>query len=199
MFIVNLDFLNTPPQLYILNKKTNKTLLGGILFIIYFLLMLTIVIFYVLDYYLNDKYSIRYSHYKYYQNQGELLYQNNVKYNNFNFSFEFYKIKSNQDIEYLDNNFVLMDLDYNVIERNKYINTNIRDIAYYITYNCSGNCSQDFNDNGLVYMMEINYNGYKIEHQNENIPLETHNLNFTFNKILFFPLIKLTYFELILK
>ena len=54
--------------------------------------------------------------------------------NNFNFSFEFYKIKSNQDIEYLDNNFVLMDLDYNVIERNKYINTNTRNIAYYITY-----------------------------------------------------------------
>ena len=45
-------------------------------------------------------------------------------------------------------------------------------------------------------MMEINYNGYKIEHQNENIPLETRNLNFTFNKILFFSLDKTDIFRI---
>ena len=43
MFIKNLDFLNSPPQLYFLEKNTNKTLFGGILFIIYFLLMLIIL------------------------------------------------------------------------------------------------------------------------------------------------------------
>ena len=50
MFITNLDFLNSPVQLYFFEKKTNKTLLGGILFIIYFLLMITIVTFYVINY-----------------------------------------------------------------------------------------------------------------------------------------------------
>ena len=53
MFLKKFDFLNSLPQLYFLEKKTNKTLFGGILFIIYFLLMLTISIFYILDYCLN--------------------------------------------------------------------------------------------------------------------------------------------------
>ena len=118
-----------------------------------------------------------------------------MKYN-FNFSFDFHKITRNQDIEDLDTHFKLMDMNFNVIERNKYINTNIRDIAYYIVYNCSGNCSSDSSDDELVYMMDINYTGYKIDHQNENVPLETHNLNFTFNKILFFSLDKTDIFRI---
>jgi len=54
----NLDFLNTPPQYYILGKRTNKTKFGGILFLIYLIIMLFISLIYILDYALNEKYDI---------------------------------------------------------------------------------------------------------------------------------------------
>ena len=92
-----------------------------------------------------------------------------------------------------------MDLDFNKVERNKYINSKIKNTTYFIAYFCFGNCSSDSSDDELVYMMDINYTGYKIDHQNENVPLETHNLNYTSTKPLFFPSIILTYFELSLK
>ena len=196
MFIANLDFLNSPPQLYILNKKTNKTLLGGILFFIYFLLMLTIVIFYVFNYYLNDKYSIRYSHYIYYKNQEELFNQNNDRYNNFNFSFNFHNIKTDRHVEDLNADFLFLDFDLNVLRRNTYINSKIKNTTYFIAYFCFGNCSSDSSDDELVYSIEINYTGYKIDHQNENIPLETNNLNHTFTKELFFSLDKTDIFRI---
>ena len=54
----NLDFLNTPPQYYILGKRTNKTKFGGILFLIYLIIMIFISLIYILDYALNEKYEV---------------------------------------------------------------------------------------------------------------------------------------------
>ena len=54
MFLLKLDFLSSPPQKYFLQKRTNKTLFGGILFIIYIFIMLNIFIVYTLDFFLND-------------------------------------------------------------------------------------------------------------------------------------------------
>ena len=64
MLFSKLDFLSSPPQFYFLNKRTNKTIFGGILFIIYILIIMNIFISYILDFSLNDKYDIRYSLYK---------------------------------------------------------------------------------------------------------------------------------------
>ena len=64
MFLRKFDFLTSPPQMYFFQKKTNKKLFGGILFIIYFLIMLIVTIIYILNFYLNDRYDIKYSLYK---------------------------------------------------------------------------------------------------------------------------------------
>ena len=64
MFLSKLDFLSSPPHMYILQKRTNQTIFGGILFIIFIIITMNILIVYILDFYLNDKYDIRYSLYK---------------------------------------------------------------------------------------------------------------------------------------
>ena len=64
MFIANFDYLNSPPQLYFLNKRTNKTIIGGSLFLLYIIVISIIFIYYIVNYYLNDKYDISYSFHK---------------------------------------------------------------------------------------------------------------------------------------
>ena len=53
----SLDFLSEPPNLFIFKKKTNKTFVGGILFLIYILVMILISLVYILDYAFNEKYN----------------------------------------------------------------------------------------------------------------------------------------------
>ena len=53
-----LDFFNSPPQYSIFKKEKNKTQFGGILFMIYIIIMLIISLIYILDYAINDKYEI---------------------------------------------------------------------------------------------------------------------------------------------
>ena len=52
-----LDFLNEPPKIYIFQKEKNKTNFGGVLFLIYIIIMLMISLIYIFDYAFNDKYT----------------------------------------------------------------------------------------------------------------------------------------------
>ena len=196
MFFKKFDYLNSPPQLYFLEKKTNKTLFGGILFIIYFLLMLAISIFYILDYCLNDKYDIRYSLYKYNGNEKDLEIQNNEIFNNFNFNFSFKKISRKFEGKELGRNFALMGSDFKLIERNQTVNLKYNDRLFCIVYICFGNCSEDDTKDDLVYSIQINYPGYKIDHQNDKTPLEANKRNITFSKTLFFRYDQMNLFEI---
>ena len=184
MFITNLDFLNSPVQLYFFEKKTNKTLLGGILFVIYFLLMITIVTFYVINYYLNDKYEVRHSRYKYYNNQSDFYNQEKDEYNYFNFSFDFFRVTRNFDEEILDDNFFLMNSDFEELERNEFNVSKLDESHFFIVYACVGNCTLDEDD--IAYYLEINYNGYKMDHQNAKTPLDTHDPNNIFSQHIYF-------------
>ena len=53
-----LDFFNSPPQYSIFKKEKNKTQFGGVLFMIYIIIMLIISLIYILDYAINDKFEI---------------------------------------------------------------------------------------------------------------------------------------------
>ena len=53
-----LDFLSSPPNLFILQEKKAKTNCGGILFCFYIIIMLSISLAYIINYAVNDKYSV---------------------------------------------------------------------------------------------------------------------------------------------
>ena len=195
MFIANFDFLNSPPQLYFLQKRTNKTIIGGILFILYLIIITIVFLFYTVDYYLNDKYDIEYTIYK--------IFSDNLQNNNFkgvdphfNFSVNLFKINDDLDKIELDNNFILLDSSLETIERNKFYSKNPKDLAITVLYTCLFNCSQEREqDKGISYILNFTYRGYKIDHDNEKIPLETTNENYIFYKEFYFSLNKSTFFE----
>ena len=54
-----LDFLSSPPSFSIFQKKTNKIKFGGILFLIYLIIMFFICLIYILDFILNEKFDIQ--------------------------------------------------------------------------------------------------------------------------------------------
>ena len=51
-----LDYLNESPNIFIFQKKANKTNFGGVLFLLYIIIMILISFAYILDYALNEKY-----------------------------------------------------------------------------------------------------------------------------------------------
>ena len=53
-----LDFLSTSPNIFIFQKEANKTNFGGVLFLIYIIIMIFISLIYILDYALNEKFEI---------------------------------------------------------------------------------------------------------------------------------------------
>lgn len=53
-----LDFLSIPPNFYIFQEKKYKTNFGGILFLLYIIIMFFISLAYILDYIFNPKYEI---------------------------------------------------------------------------------------------------------------------------------------------
>ena len=188
MFLANLDFINSPPQLYFFGKRANKTLFGGILFLFYILLMIIILIIQSLDYYLNDKYDIRYSLYKNIKDKKEVNY-------NFNFLMDLTKITKDLKYEEVNPNLFLLDDQFNFIKTNEVINKTSEEMTIYIVYFCVYNCSEEFNSD-LAYINNISYIGYKIDHQNKKKPLETNNQEYIFKKELYFSFNKSTLFEI---
>ena len=54
----NLDFLSSSPNIFIFQKQSNKTTFGGVLFLIYIIIMIGITFIYIMDYIYNEKYTI---------------------------------------------------------------------------------------------------------------------------------------------
>jgi len=187
MFIRKIDLLSSPPKLYIFQQKTNKTLFGGILFIIYITIMFIISFIYILNYALNDKYVISYSSYKNFTSNEEECNKNEDLNPHLNFTIGIQKTKQNYDI--VDSNdFLIMDINHNFIDIDTIISATPSNMTLLIFYPCLFDCTDEKikNITDLSYILSINYSGYKIDHQNENVPLERNNDKYIFSKELFF-------------
>ena len=57
----SLGFLSNSPKIFIFQKNSNKTNLGGIFSFIYIIIVLFISSLYIFDYISNDKYVVEYS------------------------------------------------------------------------------------------------------------------------------------------
>ena len=196
MFLSKLDFLSSPPQMYFLQKRTNKTIFGGILFIIFILITLNIVIVYVLDFYLNDRYDIRYSMYKNFTENYE-EYNEKEEFNPLlNFSLDLKKISKDVEIRNLSGQFFILDENFSFIERNAAIRKTPSNMSFLIAYLCFGRCIIDEDDyTELTYLLNISYSGYKIDHQNDKIPLEKNSDKFPFYKEFYFTFNKSTLYN----
>ena len=197
MFISKLDFLSSPPQMYFLQKRTNQTIFGGILFIIFILITMSIVTVYTLNFYLNDRYDIRYSLYKNFTSNYEK--NNEIEELNrpLNFSIDLKKMDQKMEISELSGLFLILDENFTVLKRNTVISGTPAHLRFYIGYICISDCSIDENDyTDLAYLLNISYSGYKIDHQNDKIPLEKNSDKYPFYKEFYFSFAKSTFYDI---
>ena len=136
MFIIKLDFLNSPPQMYFLGQRINKTLIGGFLFIIYIIIMMCVSTFYILDYSINDRYDIRFSLHKNFTANKEELNKIEEFNPHLNFSIDMRKLSNNLSDLNLSNQFLILDSNWSIIERNKIITRTPKDMNMIIVYVC---------------------------------------------------------------
>ena len=117
------DFLSEPPQMLFFQNESNKTSFGGLLFIIYITFVSTLSIIHILDFCLNDKYEIHYTLIKNDESVEEMPVNDEMD-PLLNFSIDLFKMDEIDGelspIE-LNNKFIIIDQDYNLIKRNSTI------------------------------------------------------------------------------
>ena len=171
-----LDIFSDSPKLFIFQKQTNKTNFGGILTLIFSLIMIFISLLYFLDYNDLNDYSIEYSHISNLTLDKDIPNLNsNPDYNpNFTFTLEI----TNNNGEPLSERFFIYDFAIKrFLDRSKnytIINRRISDFHIKILYYCENesNCilkEKDISKYG--YKLKISFNTAKIDLQNHPTPI----------------------------
>ncbi len=178
----NLDFLSNSPNIYIFKEKSNKTTFGGVLFLIYIIIMLFISLMYIIDYFLNDKYTIETSTYLNFatqENMNPFSYLDNIHQNNsetnplIDISFNLYKTNEIEQIN-LTERFVMIDaLTFEELQRNTFYKRKVSDIGIILLYICEDeNCTLNQEDfSTFDYYIEMTYGGFELNHS-KSIPLK---------------------------
>ena len=185
----SLDFLSQSPNMFIFQKKANKTICGGILFLIYLIIAALFTLVYCLDYKLNDKYiyeslifqnstmlSIE-ERQKILEDERINPYLNftvNIKYENFTV-FDYRNpidpVPIKMDKAYVDGRYI-----YTFKERLEYSNI-------MIAYICGENKTcNTFDENTDLGNIQIIFPEYTINHTN-NPPVDEHSSISYFSKI----------------
>ena len=169
------DFLTSPPQNFIFQRKSNKTNFGSVFSLIYLLIFFAITAFYLVSYYNQDDYSVQYLY------QEKILLNPQIKemtnsdrYNPyFNFSIIEFKFDGEKEIEdrlkILDN----IHLLHNKSQSHK---IKLQKLDWLIAYDClkenETECRIDsdiINSRDLI--LSLYYNGFTLDHQNKTSPL----------------------------
>ena len=167
-----LDFISQSPQNYIFQKESNKTTLGGTLFLIYAFICIGIFLFYLLDYLNNDKYYIQYTfNYNFIDDEELKKKLNDKEYNPY---IEYLIFLRDENDEILSNNFILA-----LRKERKHTNGPglrfkqfVSEIEVDILYKCKSfnDCSLRTEDKRLNYFIDFGYSYKYIFHQNSTFP-----------------------------
>ena len=164
-----LDLISGPPKLFIFQKESNKTNLGGVLFFIYSLIVIFITLFYIHNYSKADIYSFSSNEIKEISiTEDEINKRINSSFYNpaFDFSFELKNIHG----ENISSKFIIYDVSLKgPLERRKLYKRNVNDIQLAIFYDCyPNNCSSikesDLFPTKLYYYLNIKYKGPILDH-----------------------------------
>ena len=179
-----LDILSQPPKTFIFERISNKTNFGGVLTIVYLLIMIFISIYYIYNYIIGDKYEYFYSYRELPEEQKKKVFRgfdpnppiqlkfdaiNELDWNiSSNLKFIYYGKNSEEKIIYRDTwseiripDYVIIDLYYSIEEfNNNFTVDDIKDI--------------EFGDNFLV---NLTYRTFYLDHQNPVNPFKKVILN----------------------
>ncbi len=175
-----IDFLCEAPSLYIFQKEKHKTNFGGVLFLIYAIIILIISISYIYDYYSNPKYVIEYLKIKNQLAPKEINYLNeNPDYNpflEFKLSILNNSLCDNFTLIYIENNEIKISSNQSYfyfsdgLEKVYPVNSSASDLDAFLAYNCGNdpNCTiyiEDEKDEKLTFRFRAPQK--RIDHQNQ--------------------------------
>ena len=167
------DFISEAPQNYIFQKDANKTNLGGVLFILYLILIMGISLDYLYDYYNNDKYRIESTNEikPLTKNERDQLLEKeelnpiiickiDLKNSSGANLSENFEVRNNSNLS-------------QIFYRNTLFKIKVSDFNLAIVYKCQDeNCTKNMEDEASFYYMSFSYQGFKIDHQNEFEPIQ---------------------------
>ena len=185
----SLDFISESPKVCIFQKSSNKTNLGGILTLIYLIILISIIAAYLYDFFTYEKYEYSYF-YKYLLKKSD---RDEVKkdpeFNEpINISFHFQYNQSD-----ISDNFIILVKDENLkikkeLNKSKYIvenPNNLDPLIFQIIYICNDNNCSSYkrNETDIIkndYQLILSYNTSVIDNDNDDNPIVNTLLNFTY-------------------
>ena len=187
----SLDYISYFPNLYIFQKESNKTNFGGFLFLIYLIIIISIIIYYIIDYEKNNKYIIQsFTHFNILSDKEIEERNKNVTFNPFiNFKFDIHGIN-----EEFNKKIRLISMKNNLfVGRNTIFRTQVdyNSTGFSVGYECENLLCLSYNEftkyiteqnNSIKF--ELKYDGFKLDHQNEDKPIIKKSLeeNYSFTQ-----------------
>lgn len=188
----NIDFISNNPQLTIFKQGANQTSFGGILFLVYTIILILLSIVYIIDYSSQDDYVFEYTYIQ--EPYGKQTIPSNDEninpyYKEMTFLFSLIKDVW-EEAPYLSNNFILVDLDKlstgytfseSIITLGKYYKRKIDRFRLGVFYKCDGtNCTIREDDKIKVdsYHLIYYFRGYDIIHQSPDEPIKLIDENY---------------------
>ena len=112
-----LDILSISPTYYIFQQKRNKTKFGGVLALVYLIIMFFVSLIYIFDYTLNDKFevlsSLVYTFRKYDNKKQTFIYDSHLDQTiNIVFALNFFYDNESQFFEIVNNTFLVLNDSY---------------------------------------------------------------------------------------
>ena len=173
------DFLSSSPQNFIFQRNSNKTNLGGVLSMIYLIILLIISISYLVFYSMEDNYTIEYLYYeKLLTREENLEKKNSPKYNpKFDFEIGLYEGSINSGKPAGDR-FIIKDLmqeGSHIVNNFGTYSKRITEVDWLILYDClnetSKNCNINYTETQYNYVtFLLSFKGYIFDHQNKDSP-----------------------------
>ena len=167
------DILSQPPRTYIFERFSNKTIFGGVLSIIYLLIMIFISIYYIYNYIIGDKYEYYYSYRELPEEQKKKVFAGfdpnppiHIKLDAIN-ELD-WNISSNLKFIYYNK-----DSDKKIIYRNDWTEITIPDYAiidlYYSIDDINDIKEIEFGEN---FEVNLTYKTFYLDHQNPVCPFK---------------------------
>ena len=128
-----LDFISGAPKTFIFQQESNKTNLGGLITILFFIAMIIIIYAYLHEYFVNDKYTASYSYNTtfYSPEEQEEYLENDELYPDLNFSIYIPNERIRNNTKVFTNNGKPISLD-----EDSYTKMKITDIFLEIYFKC---------------------------------------------------------------
>ena len=184
-----LDFISKAPNFSIFKEGSNKTNLGGFLYMAYIIIIFLLAIVYFYDYFTNDKYQFNYTLVK--KSLSESLDKNEEMSSMINADINYYiylgKDYSDPNKNIINNkNFIIVDInkidnpvigndDECVIKQVTEFKYKVNDLRLGVLYRCNlDDCTIRYEDKIHLtsYYLFFGYQGFSIEHQNPENPIQ---------------------------